>query len=496
MEPDAIEPTQIINGRFDMKDLYQKSLKAVLEQADALTAKVAAEKRAPTADEDKQLGDLAVQAQGLAKQIDSANMLEAAKKYGNESAGSVVAASFGRETLDGEGDIPGVTADPHTGEMRAVDGAWKSAGHKKLESLKSGAYKDAFAEYIRSEGLKRTPAIKGDAMKILNEGADTTGGFWLPPDYRPELIKKIAAMSSIRPNASVYTTGADHLTFPAVTYNGSTVDDTYANIFTSGVRFTWRDSAGSTADYSESTNPIAGQINIPVHLATAAIILTREQLEDNSFDLLGYITQLGGEAFALGEEYAYTLGTGAGQPQGFLIHPATNILSSTYLAVGGITYWGNQINTGSTTIVWGAAATYPGTGIIGMEASLPPQYESGAKWFANKFTYAAIRGLNAGTTTVPQWSLGDAYPSYANGMQASLLGYGLVKNQFMGNPATAVKYLALGEMGGYYIVDRVGLSVEVFREVYGLRDQVVVYMRKRTGGQLVHYWKMKTLTST
>jgi hypothetical protein len=29
-----------------------------------------------------------------------------------------------------------------------------------------------------------------------------------------------------------------------------------------------------------------------------------------------------------------------------------------------------------------------------------------------------------------------------------------------------------------------------------LRDQVVVYMRKRTGGQLVQYWKQRVITST
>jgi HK97 family phage major capsid protein len=53
--------------------------------------------------------------------------------------------------------------------------------------------------------------------------------------------------------------------------------------------------------------------------------------------------------------------------------------------------------------------------------------------------------------------------------------------------------LVLGDMKGYKIVDRVGLSVEVFREVYGLRDQVVVYARKRVGGQLTDYWRMKGL---
>jgi HK97 family phage major capsid protein len=48
-------------------------------------------------------------------------------------------------------------------------------------------------------------------------------------------------------------------------------------------------------------------------------------------------------------------------------------------------------------------------------------------------------------------------------------------------------------MKGYYIADRIGLSVEVFRETLAARDQVLVYMRKRVGGQLVHYWRMKAL---
>jgi HK97 family phage major capsid protein len=67
---------------------------------------------------------------------------------------------------------------------------------------------------------------------------------------------------------------------------------------------------------------------------------------------------------------------------------------------------------------------------------------------------------------------------------------------FVPSVSNATTFVYLGDMQGYYIVDRVGISVEVFREVYGLRDQVVVYMRKRTGGQLVDYWRMKCGTST
>ena len=163
-------------------------------------------------------------------------------------------------------------------------------------------------------------------------------------------------------------------------------------------------------------------------------------------------------------------GTGAGQPRGFLNHPAMGIAYSTYATVAGVQYWGNYLASGTTDIAWGNATT----GIVGTEAQLPPQYESFSKWYGNKTTFAKIRAINAGTATLPQWSLGDAYPNYSNGMSPSLLGYSIAKNQFMGDPATAVNYLALGDLKGYYIVDRVGLSVEVFREVYGLRDSIVI----------------------
>jgi HK97 family phage major capsid protein len=444
---------------------------------------------------------------------DKRDKIEALK---GQSAGSYVASFIGNE-VPGKGEFPGLTADSHSGELYALDGAYKGIAEEKIAQLKSGAYKDAFANYIRTVGsggrLDKESQLmlnngsehvmeaqKGASMKILAEGTDTGGGYWLPPDFRPELLKKAAVMATVRPDAKVYTTGTDHITFPGVSYNGSTVDDTYASLFAAGTRLSWRSSVGSTSDFTEATNPIAGQTNIPVNLATCAIILMREQVEDNSFDILGYINDIGGEALTLGEENAFTVGSGAGQPQGFANHPSMGISYSTFATVAGSTYWGNSITMASTTVVWGAAGSYGSTttttGLIGMEAVLPPQYEYNSKWYGSKFTFAAIRAINTGTATLPQWFGGDSWPNYGNGMNPSLLGYSFRKNQFIPSVTNATKFIYLGDMQGYYIVDRVGISVEVFREVYGLRDQVVVYMRKRVGGQLAHYWKLKVGTST
>lgn len=479
----------------------QKAYKAKLDEIDALKKDNGGDLSKFTEVALKTYTEALDAADALFQKVELEDKEAKLREAAGKSAGSYVAASFLGDVPPGSGELPGITADPQSGELFAMDGPFKSLGEKQLAYFKSGAYKDAFVSYIRARGDRST--MKAEAFKILAESPDTSGGFWVPPDFRPELIKKMAVMATVRPNAKVYTSGSDHITFPQVNYNNAanaSGDDANANLFTSGVRFTWRSSTGAAADFAEATNPIAGQINIPIQLATAAIVLTREQVEDNSFDLLGYINELGAEAFTLGEESAFTNGTGAGQPQGFMQHPANiattgNVIQySTYATRQGTTYWGNIVLTGSTTSpVWGTGTT----GIIGMEANLPPQYEANAKWYAAKSTYAAIRAINAGTATLPQWALGDAYPNYANGMQANLLGYPIVKNQFIDSVVTTGHApLVLGDMMGYFIADRVGLSVEVFREVYGLRDQVVVYMRKRTGGQLVHYWKMRVLTCT
>jgi len=476
----------------------QESLKAVIEQADVLRGKIEAKEAQP--EEIEKFKTLSVEAKAIADQIDAAKSLEDVKAWGKESTGeAVVPATFDRLALSEEGDIKGVTADPNTGEMRVLEGYDAEAGEKNLSVLSSGAYKDFFVQKLRAQANPRIANdwqrhMKGNAMKILSEQSFTTGEAWIPPDFRANLIQRMATLTSVRNNATVMTTGRDMATFPQAVY---TTDDKY----TSGVRGTWQGSGAQSSDPSEATNPVAGQVKIPVFLLTANIIVQREQIEDNSFDLLGYINKLGAESFALTQEDAYTAGTGVSQPVGFTKHPTAAIAQGSTSSVNGVTYSGGEIFSGSSgALAWGSAATSTATGIVGVEGVLPPQYEAGAKWYGAKRTFSAVRSLNAGTATLPQWSLSESYPNFMNGYAASLLGYPTVKNQFMDEVATGVTnqtpVLALGDLSSYWIMDRVGFSVEVNPWLYQARDQVLIYMRMRTGGQLVEYWKMKFLVPT
>jgi HK97 family phage major capsid protein len=480
-----------------MTTKLQESLKAVIEQADALRGKI--EAGAATPEEKESFKSLTGQAKAIAADIDAAKALNDVKDWAKQSDGqAVVPATFDRLALNEEGEIKGVTADPKTGEMMVLPGFHSEDGERNLKALKSGAYTDFFVQKLRAQANYKTAMnwqaqMKGNAMKILNEGSFTAGEAWIPPDFRANLVQRMATMTSVRPNATVMTTGSDHITFPQAVY---TTDDKYSSPF----RATWQGSGAQTSSPSEASNPVAGQIRIPVYLLTANIILQREQIEDNSFDLLGYITKIGAESFALTQEDTFTNGNGASRPFGFTVHPTASIAQGSTSTINGTTYTGGEIFSGSSgALAWGGATGTP-TGIIGTESVLPPQYEAGAKWYAQKATYSIVRGLNAGTSTLPQWSLSQSYPNFQNGMAPDLLGYPIAKNQFMPTVAEGVTDqtppMALGNLDGYWIADRVGFSVEVNPWIYQDRDQVLVYMRMRTGGQLVEYWKMKFLVPT
>jgi HK97 family phage major capsid protein len=221
-------------------------------------------------------------------------------------------------------------------------------------------------------------------------------------------------------------------------------------------------------------------------------------VEDNSFDLLGWASKKAVEVGILDQEKAYTIGSGLDQPVGFTQHPAWTTAVGSTVKVGNSTYTGINVHSGlAAALAWPIPSdsldptTY---GLLGLSTSLPTQYEVGAKWFANKKTYGGIMGLTDANGR-PLWYGTDAspFPQFVAGFPGMLLGYPPVRNVFMPNVSANSYPVAIGNMNAYYIVDRVGVTVEVFRETLALRDQVLIYLRLRTGGQLVDYYKLRSM---
>lgn len=459
-----------------------ETLSSSLKKANELKARF---EREGWTDEGRALFSAAIdEAKAAKRAIEDESALKHLQDFSSQPDGeSAVRQSWSGSIADPrEGAIDGVSqtrvdvATMASGQKSVTGGelyAFNGVGEKRLSTLKSGPYKDAVASYVRAAALGNASAMKGDAMKILQEGIDSSGGFWVPPDMRSEVVKKSAVGAVVRPNAYTFTVGSDVAIFPAVKY---TTDDKY----TSGVRFAWTAEAPAS-DVSESTNPVAAEVRIPIYTAIASIVLTRAQAEDNAFDLLGYISELIGEAFMLGEEDAFTNGDGVGKPVGILNHP--NLATAS-------TSGGMYVPSGSAAaLAWGTDGL---KGVTGLEGALPPQYEMGAAFMANKKTFAALRATNSGSAGI-QWTGDDYFPNARNGFAPSLLGYQKLTNQFLPDVAANAYPMLLGNFRGYFVADRVGLSIEVLRETKALRDQIVVYARKRMGGQLVRDWQIKAL---
>lgn len=473
---------------------YQDQFRAVMTELETFRAKDTL-----TPEESEAFKGKLELAETLKAHIEREQAADALKMWQAQSAGSIVKSTAGLEQTSDNGDVyvgfsgeavkggdgimPGVSMTPVSyrwdiaTRSHVVSGgdlvpATKS-GERLIALMKSGEYKDAYNAYLRSAAKGTQPAAKH--MKVLMEGADQSGGFWVPPDMRTQIVQKQATVMSVGNYVNRFQASSDVVSFPASPY---TTDDKY----TSGVRFSWTAEAPASA-VSEASNPLAGRINIPVHTATCALVLTRELLEDAAFDVLGFCSDKIGEAYGLGINDAYINGDGAGKPQGILNHP----LAGTAHASGGMLI----LSGAAGAVAWGNATT----GLIGTETALPPQYESGAAWYANKATYAAIRSINVGTATMPQWSLSDSWPNFGNGYQPTLLGYPTRRDQFMPAVGASATPIMLGDLSAYYAPMRTGLTIEVFREILGLRGMVVLYARQRLGGQLVEPWRVKLMKS-
>ncbi len=72
-----------------------------------------------------------------------------------------------------------------------------------------------------------------------------------------------------------------------------------------------------------------------------------------------------------------------------------------------------------------------------------------------------------------------------------LLGYDVNYSGFMPSPAAGTYPVIFGDLSGYYLVNRVGFSIQVLRELYAETNQILLLGRLRFGGQVAEDWKIK-----
>lgn len=363
--------------------------------------------------------------------------------------------------------VKGILTDLHganyEGQYWAQKAAFKSylrKGEQYLSREEYGRLKeivmtpDAVKAAV-AQGVDNVGAIKATMVEAI----DTLGGFVVPVDFQARVIERLQGMTVVRNRANVAQTSRDTVEIPTSTGG----NDQY----TSAVRVSWVDEK-PTEGVAE-TNLTFGMETIPIHTVMAETWLGRNMVEDAAFDIESYLVGKFSESIQIDEDNRFLTGSGVGCPQGIL-PGGTNLLSL-------------------VEKVSGAAAALTWDGLIALSYAIPSQYRQNAVWIAERATYEAIAKLRDATSGQYLWNPYQ-YKGGADAAPPRLLGYPVLEQESMPSVSAGAYPIIFGDLSGYQIFDRIGMTVERYLDSSTARKNTVMYVvRRRLGAQPTELWR-------
>ena len=307
-------------------------------------------------------------------------------------------------------------------------------------------YTKAWGNFLRLDDRAMDP----EEYRALAIGSDPDGGFWVVPDVAAMINAVIFETSPIRELASVMDIGSKSVTM--------VIDFDEAG---SG----W---LGETENPTTTDTPQIKEKEIVAHTGYAEPKSTLDMLDDANIDVEAWLATKVGEKLARQENTAFVLGTGVGQPRGFMTYAD----GSTYGTV-------ERVNSG-------AASDVTFDGLISVQNALKEAYQRGAVWMFKRSSFANIRKLKDGNGQY-LWQ-----PNNQAGEPASLLG----APTRAADDIAAITSSALAGMYGnlkfaYQIVDRFG--IRLIRDNLTNKPFIKFFTTKRVGGDLVNFEAIKIL---
>jgi HK97 family phage major capsid protein len=317
------------------------------------------------------------------------------------------------------------------------------AGQRADEQVRQEA--KAFLNFV-TKGEKEMGA---DEVKYLRTTSDTEGGFLVPTQYVPEIVKKITEISPIRQVARRRQTTAKEFEMP-----------TRVSLLSVG----WV-GEGQQDTLSNSTY---GLEKIPVHKMQVSIPITMEQLRDSAFDMKAEIFGDAQEAFAQKEGQAFVSGSAVKQPEGILTNGSVG-----YHAMGD-------------------ASAITADGILDAQGQVKAGYN--LSYLLNRKTLSKIRILRESSGRNYIWQ-----PGMGAGMPAQIGGLPYLSVIDMPDIGAGAFPIALGDWGrAYVVVDN--LNMETIRDPYTRKREGLVEftLYRRVVGQVIlpeAILKLKVATS-
>ncbi len=308
------------------------------------------------------------------------------------------------------------------------------AGHKPGDDRSDDAkgseeYRKAFGHYLRT-------ADTSELRSLTTSVAEGTpkAGILAPVDWDRTIVERKTEAFVMRGLASVETSSLDK-TIPIEGENGVSA---------------WIDEEG---DYGESDEKFEAK-SMSAWKLGRILKVSEEQLEDEQYNLEGYLQRKFALSQGRAEEAAFFSGDGTKKPRGFLI----------------------DAETGKTTA---AATGFTYDEVLEFWASLKSGYGRSARALMHRITLVALMLLTDGSGQYLY------KPSPTPNVLGYLVDAPIVTSEYMPTIAAGASAIALGDFSYYRIMDRSGTFVQRLVEKYADKGQVGFRIRQRTDGLLV-----------
>lgn len=357
--------------------------------------------------------------------------------------------------LDAGFDSPEVRATAY-GRLAKKNGLYsKTAETAKLNGV--FAHEGEFLRALspRAAGYKdsRDLAAKlGKLQEVQNSfstNVPSDGGFLVPEQFRSDLLMLALENSLVQPMATVIPMESQRLLIP-------TVDSTsnVSSVF-GGIVCYWVDEATAPTESSGKF----GQVVLDAKKLMAYCTAPQELVADASA-WPAFLNQALPQALAFERDYRFMLGTGAGEPLGFINSPAS-------VAVTAVSGQG-----ANTIVVENLAAMY---------ARMLPTSLNKAVWIASidTFPQLATMALSVGTGGAPVWLAGGGV---ADGPPMTIYGrpvYFTEKTPALGTTGD----IGLYDLSFYLVGDRQTMTAQASQDFLFSSDRIAYKWVERLDGR-------------
>lgn len=314
-------------------------------------------------------------------------------------------------------------------------------------------------QVFHREGIQdmlRNGKSVSDIKTVMVEAQGTLGGYAVPPSWQSQFITRLPGLTAVRGSgATVIQLDSNSVEIPE--YDGG--DTQYVG----AIRGAW----GTETQSPAAKNATLKQVSLLANVYTYKVQMSQSLVEDAA-NLVSLVQRDILDVLAIDEDAAFLTGDGVGKPLGIIPGSANTL--------------------GLTEVHSGAAATVTAAGIKLLKRGIASQYRQRGTFVANSDTFGAVETLTVATASATY-----AFPDLSE--TAVLLGQPVKESESLPDLAASSLSMIFGDFSGYYIAERLGMSIVRFQDSNTGINQVEYHVRRRVGGRVAKPWMFALLST-